>query len=81
MQQDIIQLEKDINSAKKMLGNFQDIRETEEIKKYKEIQEKISKLKQKEQVEVKLKDSEEKLKATKKNLNQIKETIGSRLKL
>lgn len=81
MQNEVVQLEKDISSAKKMLENFQNLEETEEIRKYKELQEKLTKLKQKEQFENQMKELEGKLKTTKTNLNQIKEVIGTRLKL
>ncbi len=81
MQADIKQLTEAIEKTRKPLENLRDIEETEEIKKWKEIQEIIPKIKQKEQLKAQLKEFEEKLKQTNKSLNQIKKEIGSRLKL
>jgi len=80
MQDDIATLEKEIKTAERGLDELKDVEETEEVKKYIELQKKIAKIKQKEQIETQLKEHEEKVKTTKKNLSQIKDTIGTRLK-
>lgn len=81
------QLKKNIREHKKNLSELQDVKETTDLKRFKEIvdkgevQELIPKLRRKEQLRDNLTLLNENLKKTKSDLNQIKKTIGSRLKL
>ena len=80
-QRDIEGLKELVSKTKEDLEKIKDIEETEEIRKWIEIQQSVSKLKKKEQLQYELKGFKEQLKATQKELSQIKETIGTRLKL
>ena len=80
-QRDIEGLKELVSKTKEDLEKIKDIEETEEIRKWMEIQQSVSKLKKKEQLQYELKGFKEQLKATQKELSQIKETIGTRLKL
>ena len=80
-QRDIEGLKELVSKTREDLEKIKDIEETEEIRKWMEIQQSVSKLKKKEQLQYELKGFKEQLKATQKELNQIKETIGTRLKL
>lgn len=81
------QLKKNIREHQKNLSELQDVKETTDLKRFKEIvdkgevQELIPKLRRKEQLRDNLTLLNENLKKTKSDLNQIKKTIGSRLKL
>jgi len=81
------QLKKSIKEHQKDLSELEDIKETNDLKKFKEIvdkgevQELIPKLRKKEQLQNNLAQLNENLKKTKSDVNQIKKTIGSRLKL
>jgi len=81
MQIDIKKLNEVILKTEKSLEKVKDIEETEEIKKWREIQELIPKIREKENLKNQLEGFREQLKQTKKNLDQIKKAIGSRLKL
>lgn len=80
-QKDIEDLNGLIKTTEERLGNMTDIEETEDIKKWMEIQQLVSKLKKKEQLQQELDGFKNELKKINKELNQIKETIGTRLKL
>lgn len=80
-QKDIEDLKKLIKSAEERLENINDAEETEEIKKWMEIQQLVSRIRKKEQLQQELEGFKEKLKITSREINKIKETIGSRLKL
>ncbi len=81
------QLKKSIREHQKDISELQDVKETNDLKKFKEIvdkgevQELIPKLRRKEQLQNNLIQLNENLKKTKNDLNQIKRTIGTRLKL
>jgi len=81
MNADMKKLKDAITKIEKSLEKMQDIKETEEIKKWREIQEVIPKIREKEQFENQLAGFKEQLSQTEKNLGQIKKEIGSRLKL
>jgi len=81
MQVDVKKLNEAILKAEKSLEKVKDLEETEEIKKWREIQELIPKIREKENLKNQLEGFREQLKQTEKNLNQIKKAIGSRLKL
>ncbi len=81
LNQDITVLQQNLKNIRAQLETLKEIEINEDVKKFKEITEKVSKLKQKEQLETQEKEYAEKLKFNKKSLIQIKEVIGSRLKL
>ncbi len=81
LQADVPNLEKSIKENKEKLEALKEIEEDEEVKKIKETLEKVAKLKQKEQLETQKKEFGEALAFTKKSLNEIRQAIGSRLKL
>lgn len=80
-QQEISGFEKSISQIKKALEELKDLESDEEVKKFMELNEKVKKLQQKEQLEKSLVDQETNLKTTKKNLNDIREAVGSALNL
>jgi len=81
------QLKKNIREHQKNLSELQDVKETTDLKRFKEIvdkgevQELIPKLRRKEQLQNNLAQLNENLKKTKSDVNQIKKTVGTRLKL
>lgn len=87
LENEISQLKKNIREHQKDLLELQNVKETNDLKEFKEIvdkgevQELIPKLRRKEQLQNNLVQLNENLKKTKSDVNQIKKIIGTRLKL
>jgi hypothetical protein len=84
---EISQLKKNLKEYKNKLLELQDVKETDDFKKYMEIinkgeiQELVPKLKEKSQLIMQISVLKKTIKQTKKDLVQIKKTVGSRFKV